>query len=268
MLFPLWNLEKFRSTSDVDFLGEGDMAPELIKAMFIEICAVERIEDGLVFHARDMKLETTRAADPYGGIKVSMVAMLPPKTKIRFQADIGIGDAAGECGFDDFPSLLNFRRPRVRAYSMETSISEKFHAICRLGEINSRLKDYFDIWLFSKHREFRLDDLVLAFRATFSRRKTDIPLVAPAGLTSRFVNISGKKEQWNSFCRKSLFILPYPELQEVIDRIAAFVELPLSGTVTGADQRWVWDPANGAWLAVPESIPRITDHSRPRSIQP
>jgi hypothetical protein len=120
--------------------------------------------------------------------------------RVRVVIDIGYGDAT-EPGLIDIelPVLLDQPAPNLRAYSYETVIAEKFQAMVALGLANTRLKDFYDIWILAQTYEFNDDRLAQAIAATFARRKTDIPAERPDGLTSTFASDPTKQRQWTAF---------------------------------------------------------------------
>jgi predicted nucleotidyltransferase component of viral defense system len=115
--------------------------------------------------------------------------------------DIGFGDAV-EPGLAemDLPVMLDFPAPHLRAYARETVIAEKFQAMVMLGRANSRMKDFYDIWVLSRASEFKDDRLPRAMAATFARRKTEIPLQLPDALTPAFCCRRGKGSTMERFC--------------------------------------------------------------------
>ena len=86
----------------------------------------------------------------------------------------------------DYPALLDLPAPRLRAYAPETVIAEKFQAMVALGRANSRMKDFYDIWILSRTFQFAEDRLARAIAATFARRQTTVPTDPPDALTSAF----------------------------------------------------------------------------------
>jgi hypothetical protein len=91
-----------------------------------------------------------------------------------------------------------------------------------LGEANSRMRDFFDIFALAKHQEFG-DDLVQAVRATFERRRTAIPRELPLALTPRFSALPAKREQWQGFLSKNRLVSVPSEFSEVIAFLAGFL---------------------------------------------
>jgi len=115
----------------------------------------------------------------YGGVRLRGAASLSGRAS-RFVVDIGFGDSV-EPGIEtiDYPSLLDLPAPRLRAYAPETVIAEKFQAMVSLGRANSRMKDFYDIWILTKTFDFAPDRLARAIAATFARRQTAIPADRP-----------------------------------------------------------------------------------------
>lgn len=109
-----------------------------------------------------------------------------------------IGDAV-EPTESLLPVLLDLPEPTLRAYPPEAVIAEKFQAMVVLGRANSRMKDFYDIWILSRSRSFGDDDLARAIHATFDRRKTVIPTDPPDCLTPEFAGDPAKVQQWTSF---------------------------------------------------------------------
>ncbi|WP_375778871.1 nucleotidyl transferase AbiEii/AbiGii toxin family protein [Bradyrhizobium sp. ma5] len=153
--------------------------------------------------------------------------------------DVVFGDAV-EPGVQeiDLPVLLDFPPPKLRSYARETVVAEKFQAMVSLGLANSRLKDFYDVWLLIRSYKFEGDALARAIKATFERRKTEIPTKRPDGLTTAFTEDAGKKDQWSAFT-KQVAVEP-GSLTEVSNAIRGFYRgspygKPLAGWRKGPD---------------------------------
>jgi hypothetical protein len=119
------------------------------------------------------------------------------------QVDVGFGDAVIPGPAEvDYPTLLDLPAPRLLGYSRESAIAEKFETMVKLGILNSRMRDFFDIWLLSRQFEFNGQTLSDAIRETFTRRGTEVS-VLPVALTNAFSDDPGKMMQWRAFVRKS-----------------------------------------------------------------
>jgi hypothetical protein len=144
------------------------------------------------------------------------------KTRIKVAIDVAFGDAI-EPGLQeiDFPVLLGLPAPRLHPYAMETVIAEKFHAMVMLGRANTRMKDYYDIWMLSRIHVFEGDGLARAIAATFERRDTEIPITPPDGLSGAFGTDPAKRRQWESFSA-NIEATP-PNLEIIIADLLAFL---------------------------------------------
>lgn len=206
MLFTLWSNQAHRPTRDVDFLGFGDSDEVTLQETFRNLCNVPVENDGVVFIADSVRVELIRNATEYGGIRVMLLGDLAG-ARIPIQADIGFGDVVTpESEQIEYPTLLEYPAPCLRAYPRETVASEKYQALVNLGIANSRMKDFYDLWIMA-HR-FDFDGLMLseAIRNTFARRQTPLPTQTPSGLSLTFYNDTRKNLQWNAFLRKGMLL--------------------------------------------------------------
>jgi predicted nucleotidyltransferase component of viral defense system len=185
MLVTTWLDNPHRPTRDIDFLGFGDPSPETMLNAFREICAVS-IEDGIEFDVAALRVDQIREELAYGGLRIRTIATVGG-ARVNVVIDVGFSDAI-EPGIEEteLPVLLDLPAPRLRAYARETVIAEKFQAMMMLGRANSRMKDYYDIWMLSRTHEFTDDRLARAIAATFARRQTEIPTELPDALTLAF----------------------------------------------------------------------------------
>jgi predicted nucleotidyltransferase component of viral defense system len=159
MLMTAWLGDSFRPTRDLDLLSFGDSDPQAMLAVFREICAVA-MDDGVVF---------------YGGLRIKTHATIGG-ARVRVVVDIGFGDVV-EPGIVELELSvwLDLPPPRLRAYPRETVIAEKFQAMVALGRANSRMKDFYDVWVLARAYEFSGASLARAIAATFTRRNTPVP---------------------------------------------------------------------------------------------
>lgn len=220
MLMTVWFDAPFRPTRDLDLLGFGDSDPQAMLAIFREICAVD-IDDGVVFDGAGLTIDLIREELEYGGLRLKTHAVIGG-ARVRVVIDIGFGDAV-EPGVAELelPVLLDVPAPRLRTYPRETVIAEKFQAMAVLGRANSRMKDFYDLWVLARTYEFTGDCLARAIAATFARRNTPIPIDPPFGLTRPFADDPAKQQQWTSFAGGMEADLP--SLAEVIDDLSAFL---------------------------------------------
>lgn len=125
--------------------------------------------------------------------------------------------------------------PVLRAYPIETVVAEKFQIMCERGMLNSRMKDYYDLWTISRRFDLSVEQLARAIAATFARRGTSVPVETPLGLTTTFAEDSGKAGQWRAFLRKGRLEGGTPSLEEVVAAIDAFV-MPAARLAANQDE--------------------------------
>lgn len=220
MLLTSWFEDPHRATRDLDLWGFGDPSQDAMLAAFREILAAV-VDDGVEFDLPALRVDQIREELEYGGLRLRTTASISG-ARIAVMVDVGFGDAL-EPGAEviDYPSLLDFPRPRLRAYARETVIAEKFQAMVALGRANSRMKDFYDVWLLSQ--SFLFDDgrLARAIAATFKRRGSAIPRGLPDALTSAFAEDTQKQLQWRAFV-ENVAVNP-GTLDEVIATISTFL---------------------------------------------
>ncbi len=222
MLFELWMGRAHRTTKDLDLLGSGSADIPRLEAIFRELCMLPVDPDGLAFFPESVKGTEIREDSLYQGVRVTLLARLGV-ARISLQVDIGFGDAVFPAPEEiEYPSLLGFPCPRLRAYSQATVVAEKFHAMVELGLVNSRLKDYLDIWTILQAFEVPPETLGQAIQATFQRRKTAVPSSLPIGLSRTFATDPQKQVQWKAFLRKT-GADPNLKLEKVVSDLAGMI---------------------------------------------
>ena len=155
--------------------------------------------DGLAFDIDSIQAERIVEDADYEGIRIRFLATLD-SAKINMRIDIGFGDVVyPDPEESDLPTLLDFPPPRLLCYSRESSISEKFEAMVKLGALNSQMKDFYDIWQLSRQFDFDGVKLTEAIRLTFERRGTKLPLEVE---TFAEPFIEAKQTQWAAFCKR------------------------------------------------------------------
>lgn len=203
MLLTSWFTDPHRATRDLDLLGFGDPSPDIMIATFREVLAVDAA-DGVVFDLDALRVDHIREDLEYGGLRLRTTASIGG-ARITVTIDVAFGDAL-EPGVEviDYPSMLDLPAPRLRAYARETVIAEKFQAMVALGRANSRMKDFYDVWLLSQSFSFDDDRLARAIAATFARRETSIPTDLPDALTLAFADDDQKQRQWSAFLENAV----------------------------------------------------------------
>jgi hypothetical protein len=240
MLFVTWVAEPFRPTRDLDLLGHGDSDAEAIAETFRAICAQRVADDGVTFDVAALTAAPIREDVEYGGVRVRTTATIAG-ARIAIQVDIGFGDAITPAAIDiDYPTLLDAPVPHLRAYPVETVVAEKFEALVTLGVANSRLKDFYDLWVISRTFELRQAALVEAVQRTFERRGTILPSNIPVGLTDEFV--VAWAAQWRAFLGRDRMTAAPDAFAVTVADLRAFL-MPL---VVGLNEERTWPPS-GPW---------------------
>lgn len=214
LLFDLWFESPHRPTRDMDLLGFGANDEARYRAVMQEICSIEN-DDGMVFLPKSVKIQHIRHDANYGGIRVEVLGMLG-NARCPVQVDIGFGDAVTPEPIEVFfPTILDDSpAPLLKAYPKETVIAEKLETIVSLGMINSRMKDYFDLYVLLREPASDGSVILEAIARTFARRGTMIPNGLPIGLSDEFAENPLKVLQWRAFLTKNG--IEAPPLAEVV----------------------------------------------------
>ncbi len=203
LLFSLWYDQPHRPTRDADLLGFGPDDIDTAVTTFCEICAME-VEDGIAFDPASVRGTVIRKEAGYGGVRIDLLATLDG-ARITLQVDIGFGDAVTPAPESvSYPVLLDdLPAPQLRSYPKYTVVAEKFHVVCLLGMANTRMKDYFDLWVLLTEGALESTDLRRAIDATFARRQLQLPDTTPSGLSDAFARDAVKTAQWTAFLKKN-----------------------------------------------------------------
>jgi len=192
-----------RQTRDLDLLGRNiSNEAENIKQCFTKILSIICEEDGVVFDLENLEATEIVKEGNYKGTRLEFWAQLG-QIKEKMQVDIGFGDIVIPAPkLMDFPTLLDLPSPRVQAYSVESVIAEKFHAMIYLGEINSRMKDFYDVYHLLRPNKFDPALLRQAIAETFEHRETELPNTTPV-FSAIFSQDENRQRLWNVFLKKS-----------------------------------------------------------------
>lgn len=243
LLFDLWFDVPHRPTHDADFLGFGSAEIPHIEEIFRDICRIE-VEDGIAFQPDTVKAAEIRKEANYAGVRVTLLGMLD-SARCAVQIDIGFGDAVVP-GPDEvhYPVILGeMPGPHLHVYPRYSVVAEKLEALTSLGMLNSRMKDYFDLWILAKHSDFDGQILSRAVAATFERRRTVVPTGVPIGLSDEFINDVQKGKQWQGFLRKNA--LDPKSLATVVIDLRDFLMPVLAAIAAGGSHDYPWRAGTG-----------------------
>lgn len=247
LMLHVWDAPLARATKDVDFLGRLDNSLENLERVVREVCATEVELDGMVFDPAMVKTERIKEDADYEGVRIRFVGLLG-KARVTMQVDVGFGDVVtpGEVSIS-YPALLDFPAPELSGYPRETVVAEKFQAMVYLRTMNSRMKDFYDVWLLGSQFAFDGTLLAQAIAATFVNRGTSIELT-PIAFTPEFTEQPSTLAQWTAF-RNRLPNAQCPErLSEVVTFLAEFLLPVARACATGESLELRWTPG-GPWAA-------------------
>lgn len=246
LLFIVWQQSEIRSTIDIDLLGKINNDPNIITKVFQVIGEINVAEDGVRFDSSSVTSEQITVDADYRGVRVCLYGYLGT-ARVRIQIDIGFSDVVTP-GPEQFfyPTILPVSAPRLNCYNKETLIAEKLQAIAKLGILNSRMKDFYDIWTLSERFEFDGTTLKNATRITFQRRETSITEDLIAFLDT-FCRNDEKIRQWRGFLRKSRALNIPESLEEIIRDIKRFLNPVISSIASGDEFKKMWKPKQKMW---------------------
>ena len=244
LLFDLWFDVPHRPTRDVDLLGFGSAELLLMESTFKEISAIAE-DDGVTFDPDTVRATEIRKDANYAGLRVGLLGSIDG-ARCQLQIDIGFGDAVTPEPDDvEYPVMLpEFAAPKLRAYPRYTVVAEKLEALTSLGLANSRMKDYFDLWVLARYAEFDANILCRAVRATFDRRATGLTGSVPLGLTDTFAQDAQKDAQWQAFLKRNR--LEGLALSEVIAALGRFLLPVVEAAASNSPLQGQWT-SGGPW---------------------
>ena len=241
LMLQVWQSSGLRLTKDIDLLGRTSSEEPDIVALMQDILNVEVQPDGLTF-APDT-IETRPIARDAKGVRIRFLVTLD-RAQHRMQIDIGFGDVVyPEPVAAALPAILDFPAPWMLCYSRESTIAEKLEAMIKRGATNSRMKDFYDIWLLSRQFDFDGHELVEAIRLTFEQRGTPLPQMVRA-FAKPFID--DQQNLWSAFRGRLQQDHVPASFADIVASIAEFLS-PVIAAVTSGDTgptRWT---ASGPW---------------------
>ena len=238
LLFRIWDTPDSRATSDIDFLAYLDNSPDDLAAIIRDVCATNSLDDGLVFDPETVEAQRTKEGADYEGVRIRFRGQLG-NARIHMQVDVGFGDIVHpDAVLANYPALLDLPAPSLRIYPPETVVAEKAEAMVHLGSLNSRMKDFYDIWRMSQQFNFRSADLCEAIRGTFAKRETAV--IEFDDLITELLDSETLQMQWTAFLSKSTISGPetFPEVLALIGEFLSPVFSSINSN-KALSQKWV-----------------------------
>ncbi len=222
LLFVAYDISRLRPTRDIDFLGSS--IPNDRKEITEIVGQILRIEfeDGVRFDPVSIESEDIAEDDDYHGVRIKFFAYLE-NSRERVQIDIGFGDKITSGPIEiEYPTLLEFQPPRLKVYSVESAIAEKFEAVVSLQLQTSRMKDFYDILFFASNYHFNNVVLKEAIETTFNNRNTNVQL-RKVIYNIKFKTDTQLQKYWSAFLSRNKLVAEN-NFVTVIDRIVEFIE--------------------------------------------
>lgn len=247
LLFVIWQAPIHRPTRDIDLLGKTRNSPENLMRICQEICAMPCEEDGIQWQQDTIRLLPTQNQREYQGFRINFKGNLDTAI-IHMQIDIGFSDIIfPKPVLLSYPYMLGLPQPQLMGYTPESMIAEKVHTMIVMGELNSRIKDYFDVWFLSRQFEFDGHKLLEAVTRTFTNRNVDNALLDSSIIfTASFKDDQAKNTQWQSFIANNKLDIAPTLFNEAMKDIDAFIFPVIDAIKTGEGFTKSWDRSN--WI--------------------
>ncbi len=197
LMLKVWDSLDHRATMDIDLLAKTSNQIDNLHRIITEVSEIACEEDGIVFDTQKLILRNTQTGGDYNGVSSSFSAKLFT-TKMPVLIDIGFNDIIIPNPQQiKYPTLLGMPEPTLLGYTLETVIAEKLESVVKLALVNTRMKDFYDLWTILKSYEIQADKLSIVIREVFANRRT--PLKRPVAFTAEFYNNKGTQHRWNNF---------------------------------------------------------------------
>ncbi|MBU3729004.1 MAG: nucleotidyl transferase AbiEii/AbiGii toxin family protein [Phycisphaerales bacterium] len=245
LMLRVWKVSQLRPTSDIDLLGHMPNQSDRVAVAMRRICETEVEPDGMIFDASSVSIGPIGAAAEYEGLRVKFHGRLG-RARLPMRIDIAFGDQVTPGPVEiEYPSLIGMPVSRLTGYTPETAIAEKLHVMLDRGRLNSRLKDFFDVWALTRAREFDGCLMTSAIRRTCARREMVIA-AAHEAFAPHVLRDPAKDAQWAAL-RKRIGGSGIPgTFAEVREAVAAFANPVLASIAEGRDLAQHWPPG-GPW---------------------
>jgi predicted nucleotidyltransferase component of viral defense system len=245
LMLTVWRAPVSRPTRDMDFLGRIDNDIGAIAEAVRDVCSTEVEPDGLEFNPDTIEAERIAEDADYEGVRVYFRGNLG-NAQISMQFDVGFGDKiVPRAAKIEYPTIIEMPSPVLTGYTMESTIAEKFEVMIKLGFLNSRMKDFFDIWLLSRLFEFNGKTLVAAISSTFQTRNTDISQYSSV-FSAEFMADKSKATQWEAFLKRTAIESAPSQFSAVVEQISVFLGPPAEAVANGTAFGKSWR-SGGPW---------------------
>ena len=196
---------KNRYTTDIDFLLRRESMDEnRLREIFTDIIAIDA-DDSITFEISD--ISPIRDEDAYGGFSILLTGPLE-NVRQSFHVDVATGDPITPTDIEySYQSLISNETIAFRAYNLETVVAEKLQTILSRGMLNSRCKDYYDIYIINQlqRKNISIPDLKKAFVTTCQYRKTPFEKEESLLILEEISRSNILQTRWKNYARKASF---------------------------------------------------------------
>lgn len=206
-----------RTTMDMDTCIKGiNLTDEQLYEVLLEILNID-VNDGVKFKIKNS--QPIREEDDYGGLKYHLLATFD-NLRINLSIDIATGDLITPREIEyDYKMMFEDRNLKIMTYNIESIIAEKFQTVISRGILNSRMKDYYDLYYLITYKDFSKGNLKNAIEKTFEKRDTDIKSIDK--VIDEIEKSEFAKELWTSYSQKHQYAkdLGYAKIIDSIKKI-------------------------------------------------
>lgn len=213
-----------RTTKDMDATLKGiPLTKNDVEKVFNEILNID-IDDGVSFQIisiRDIRLE-----DEYGGFRLNILSKLDNnKTYITVELTTGDVITPKEIKYN-YNSIFENKKIPIMSYTLETVLAEKFQTIVTRGLLNTRLKDFYDVYILikTKMNELNKNNLIKAINNTFKRRETNFDIEQFNEVIKDLSDDNNMNNLWNEYVSKNSYAKGV-KFEDTINAIKEIIEI-------------------------------------------
>lgn len=188
-----------RATMDIDMTLKGKPVNEVFILDYINEISRININDAVKFDV--VSITEIREMDDYFGFRVSLIAGIGTM-KIPLKIDITTGDKIipSEISYE-YPLMFENRSIKIKAYNLETILSEKIETIISRGNQNTRMRDFYDVYILLKLKSKNIDYniLRLAIEETSQKRDSLNLLLKYKEIISNIENNNEMLVRWENY---------------------------------------------------------------------
>ncbi|WP_326652734.1 MULTISPECIES: nucleotidyl transferase AbiEii/AbiGii toxin family protein [unclassified Streptomyces] len=230
-----------RMTRDIDILGRAFSGEEAEIIRRIAAIATTEVDDGVAYDSATLRTEPIREEDEYHGLRLSMAASIA-RARLKLQLDISFGDPVTPGPQTiNYPQHLTTDSFQLFGYPLATIIAEKLSTAISLGDLNTRDRDYADLYRLLTLNNLNGDELAAALTATATHRGIELKPLS-AAITDLAERRQSSYAAWRR--RQGPSSTGYPNLfTDVVGLVIAFADPLLAGIAATRS----WNSSASTW---------------------